>query len=277
MRSAEQVGRGLSGPLIVEEREPIRVDREVVWLLSDWRLLPDAQISGDFGNMHDMSHNGRLGNTVTVNGRIPETFAVRSGERIRLRLINAANARIFGLTFGGHRPMVIAYDGQPVEPHEPAGGRIVLGPAMRIDLILDMTAKPGERFPILDTFYRGLQYRLLDLAYGGEVLREKPLGDPIALPAHTMPEPDVDAEREGLAHQRRGPPRSCARADAGAAPRPLLCPRHEQRDRLVASHAPARACVPGDRPQRQADAASRVAGHRPDRAARDGRNRVRRG
>jgi FtsP/CotA-like multicopper oxidase with cupredoxin domain len=191
VRSAEQVGRGLSGALIVEEREPIRVDRDVAWVLSDWRLLRDAQISDDFGSMHDMSHNGRVGNTVTVNGRVPETFAVRRGERIRLRLINAANARIFGLTFAGHDPMVIAYDGHPVEPHQPAGGRIILGPAMRIDLILDTTGKPGERFQVADSFYRGLQYRLLDLLYEDQVVREQRLQDPIGLQANTMPEPDV--------------------------------------------------------------------------------------
>src|SRR5262249_47871332 len=103
-RSLEQVGRGLSGPLIVEEREPIQVDRDLAWVLSDWRLRPDAQISDDFGNMHDMAHNGRVGNTVTVNGKVPDTFKVRSGERIRLRLINAANTRIFGLKFTGHKP-----------------------------------------------------------------------------------------------------------------------------------------------------------------------------
>jgi FtsP/CotA-like multicopper oxidase with cupredoxin domain len=193
IRSAEQVGRGLSGALIVEEREPVRADREVVWILSDWRLRPDAHISDDFRNMHDMSHNGRIGNTVTVNGRIRETFAVRSGERIRLRLINAANARVFGLNIAGHRPRVIAYDGQPVEPHEPHDGRIILGPAMRIDLVLDMSGQPGERFQIVDSFYRGLQYRLLDLVYGEQALREKPLDDPIALPANTMPEPDEHA------------------------------------------------------------------------------------
>ena len=199
IRSAEQVGRGLTGALIIEEREPIRVDRELVWVLSDWRLLPDAQISDDFRNMHDMSHNGRVGNTVTVNGRVPETFAVRRGERIRLRLINAANARIFGLSFAGHRPTVIAYDGQPVGPHEPVDGRIILGTAMRIDLILDMTGKPGERFQIVDSFYRGLQYRLLDLVYENQVLREKPLQDPITLPANTVPEPDAgNAERHEI-------------------------------------------------------------------------------
>jgi FtsP/CotA-like multicopper oxidase with cupredoxin domain len=49
-RSFEQVGRGLYGPLIVEERERIQVDRDVTWVLDDWRLLQDTQISDDFGN-----------------------------------------------------------------------------------------------------------------------------------------------------------------------------------------------------------------------------------
>jgi FtsP/CotA-like multicopper oxidase with cupredoxin domain len=195
-RSFEQVGRGLSGAFIVEERDPIRVDRDIVWVLSDWRLLPDAQISDDFGNMHDMAHNGRVGNTVTINGRVPETFAVRGGERIRLRLINSANARIFGLKFSGHQPVVVAYDGQPVAPHAPTGGSVVLGPAMRMDLILDMTGKPGERHQIIDDFYRGLAYRLVDLVYDDKPLRERPLDAHVGLPANTMPEPDMgSAER----------------------------------------------------------------------------------
>ncbi len=196
LNSAEQVGRGLSGALIVEEREPIEVDRDVVWVLSDWRLQADAQISDDFKDMHDMSHNGRVGNTVTVNGEVRESFDVRAGERVRLRLINAANARIFALSFNGHRPTIIALDGQPVAPHEPEGGRIVLGPAMRADLILDMTGKPGERHQVVDGFYRGLGYRLLDLVYAGTALREAPRTSAVALPANTMPEPDLgSAER----------------------------------------------------------------------------------
>jgi FtsP/CotA-like multicopper oxidase with cupredoxin domain len=199
-RSFEQVGRGLSGALLVEEREPIQVDRDVTWVLDDWRLLPDAQISDDFGNMMDASHNGRVGNTVTVNGRIPETFAVRAGERMRLRLINAANARIFGLEFQDHRPTVVALDGQPVEPHEPEGGRVILGPAMRADLVFDMTGRPGERFTVVDSFYRGLEYRLLDLVYEDAPLREHRLDSPMRLAANTMPEPDLaTAERHEIA------------------------------------------------------------------------------
>ena len=193
-RSFEQVGRGLYGPLIVEEREPIQVDRELTWVLDDWRLLPDAQISDDFGGFMDASHNGRVGNTVTVNGRIPQTFAVRTGERLRLRLINAANARIFGLELEDHRPTVIALDGQPVEPHEPAGGRVVLGPAMRADLVLDMSGDPGQRFAVADMFYRDLEYRLLDLVYeDAPPLRAHPLDASLRLAANTMPEPDLAA------------------------------------------------------------------------------------
>lgn len=191
VNSATQVGRGLSGAFIVEERQPVAVDRDIVWVLDDWRLERDAQISDDFGNMHDKAHNGRLGNTVTINGRVPEDFAVRRGERIRLRLINAANARVFTLKFAGHRPMVIANDGQPVVPHAPPENAVVLGPAMRTDLIVDMTGRPGERFQIIDDFYRGRAYRLLDLVYDGTAVRERPPGTPIALAANTMPEPDT--------------------------------------------------------------------------------------
>ena len=196
-RSYEQVGRGLYGPLIVEDESPIQVDRDITWVLDDWRLLPDAQISDDFGGFMDASHNGRVGNTVTVNGRIPETFPVRVGERMRLRLINAANARIFGLEFQDHRVTVIALDGQPVEPHEPPGGRVVLGPAMRADLVIEMAGSPDDRFTVADTFYRGLEYRLLDLVYeDAPPLRERPLDAPLRLATNTQPEPDLaTAER----------------------------------------------------------------------------------
>ena len=202
-RGIEQVGRGLYGALIVEERTPIRVDRELTWILDDWRLGRDAQIVGDFGNGMDMSHAGRIGNTVTVNGRVPDRVAVRAGERVRLRLINAANARNFALDFDGHRPWIIALDGQPVAPHRPAGGRIVLGAAMRADIVIDMEAAPGTIATVSDRFYRGRDYRLLDLAYRDAApLRRNPLDAAIRLAGNTMPEPDLaSARRHRIAFQ----------------------------------------------------------------------------
>jgi FtsP/CotA-like multicopper oxidase with cupredoxin domain len=189
LASAEQLGRGLYGALVVEEREPPEVDRDLVWVLSDWRLDREARIVEDFGSFMDASHAGRIGNTVTVNGRIHESFAVRAGERIRLRLVNAATARIFGLRFEGHEPRAIALDGQPVAPH--AIERVVLGPGMRADLLLDCAGAPGSRHRVIDDFYRQRAYRLLELTYSAE----KPLRTTFApvpqLPQNPLAEPEL--------------------------------------------------------------------------------------
>ncbi|MCC6611656.1 MAG: multicopper oxidase family protein [Burkholderiales bacterium] len=224
-RSYEQIGRGLSGALIVEEREPIRVDRDVLWVLGDWRLERDASIRGGFGNFMDLSHNGRVGNTVTINGHVPESFPVRAGERIRLRLVNAASARIFGLRFQGHEPRIVALDGQPVEPHAPEGGVFVLAPAQRADLVIDMVGDPGSRHEVHDGFYRNLEYRLIEIAYAAEPpLRARPLDAPIRLPTNPLAEPDLArAERHdlvltgGMMGNMRGLPRGMAWAVNGTA------------------------------------------------------------
>lgn len=190
--SSEQLGRGLSGALVVEEREPVRVDREMVWLLDDWRLGRDAQIVGGFGDMHDRTHDGRIGNTVTLNGRLTEQVPVRAGERLRLRLVNVANARLFALDFQGHQPQVVALDGHPVTPHAPKDGQIVLGPGMRADIVIDMQGRPGERFEVVDRFYRQMHYRFVDLAYSDEApLRDNPLAESIRLPSNSVPAPDL--------------------------------------------------------------------------------------
>lgn len=196
--STEQVGRGLAGPLIVEEREPLKVDRDITWVLDDWRLTREAAISDDFDHPHDLSHQGRLGNTVTINGTISSDveanrrFRVRAGERIRLRLINVSNARIFGLRFEGHEPQIIALDGQPVAPHGPADGIVVVTPAQRVDLVIDMGSRPGERFRVIDEYYARDRYLLLDILYSGErPLRNSPLDKPIRLAANPLPEPDL--------------------------------------------------------------------------------------
>ena len=205
-KSYEQVERGLYGALIVEEDAPPVVDRDVLWVLDDWRLTPEARIAGEFGSFFDVSHAGRLGNTVTVNGRIAEEFRVRAGERIRLRLLNTANGRIFGLRFGAPAsrdlaPQLIATDGHAIAPHALDENRIVLGPGMRADLILDCGGKAGERVTVTDDFYPRQAYRLLDLVYGPEApLREKPPEAPIALAPNALPEPKLaEAERHEIA------------------------------------------------------------------------------
>ncbi|MER8400265.1 multicopper oxidase family protein [Mesorhizobium sp. M0306] len=200
--SLVQLGRGLAGVLIVEEAEPVAVDRELLWLLQDWRLTKDGQIAAGFGNMMDAAMSGRVGNVVTVNGAPPADLTVKAGERVRLRLANASLARIMALRFEGHRPIIVAIDGQPCDPHEPEGGRLVLAPAMRIDVVLDLQGDPGSRHAVIDDYYDGLAYTLTTLAYDAGALRDHPLDAPLRLPANPLPAPDLaKAERHEIVLQ----------------------------------------------------------------------------
>lgn len=194
VRGSEQQGRGLSGALIVEEKTPPKVDRDLTWVIDDWRLTREAKIAEPFDHPMDLSHGGRLGNVATLNGRDSNTFDVRAGERLRLRLINVANARIVGLCFKGHAPRIIALDGQPVTPHAPEGGLIVIPPAGRADVILDMEDKPGSRHLVTDEAYPRNAFKFIELVYSGDKpLRESSLDAPVALTPNPIPEP-VPAE-----------------------------------------------------------------------------------
>jgi FtsP/CotA-like multicopper oxidase with cupredoxin domain len=199
----QQLGRGMAGALIVEESEPVAVDRDVLWMLTDWRLTADAQIASGFGNGMEAAMSGRVGNTVTINGVVSEQEPVRAGERIRLRLVNGALARMMRLRFEGHSPVIVAIDGQPCDPHVPQDDRLVLGPAMRIDVTIDMQGEPGRRYKVFDDFYEELSYWLTKLAYDDKPpARGRALDEPVRLPPNPLPEPDLaNAEHHELALQ----------------------------------------------------------------------------
>ena len=142
-RTWEQMARGLYGPLIVDEANPPDVDRDEIFLIDDWRLGRDGQIDKNFGPSMDWSHAGRIGNWVTINGQAPTSQPVKQNERLRLRLVNVSNARIYELAFDGLDGWIVALDGQPLDKPI-AANRLALAPAQRADMILDVIAEEGE-------------------------------------------------------------------------------------------------------------------------------------
>lgn len=144
-RSFEQVARGLYGALIVEESSPPDVDAEDVLILDDWLLDPaTGQLDSNFEAPHDRSHAGRNGNFIATNGVSGLTKTARQNERRRLRIINAANARLFQLRLEGLEGWVVALDGMPLSKPEKLGEALVLGPAQRADVFVDVTAEAGS-------------------------------------------------------------------------------------------------------------------------------------
>ena len=181
--SLEQISRGLSGVMIVEESDPPDVDDEAVLVFDDWRLTESAEIHPSFGNRHDMSHGGRLGNYVTLNARPEVTGDLRPGTRLRLRLVNTATARIFRLSFKGLRAWTVALDAMPLDaPIETA--ELILAPAQRADLIVDITAEAGGEAIIASTERDGT-FAMATWAIGGAA--RAPRAAPRALPPNDMP------------------------------------------------------------------------------------------
>ena len=187
-RPWEQTAHGLYGALVVEEPLPPRVDRDEVLLIDDWRLTEDARIHESFGAMMDWSHAGRIGNWVTVNGDGDFRLPARRRERLRLRLANTANARIFVLGLRGMEGWIVALDGQPLDvpaPMPSPEGRITLAPAQRADLVVDVTAEEGAQALLL-SFDRERVRSVATLDVAGRARPER-LPPPPPLPANPVP------------------------------------------------------------------------------------------
>lgn len=183
-RTWEQMARGLSGALIVTEAEGApEVDLDQVLVMDDWRLQDDAQIAGGFGQMHDWAHAGRIGNWITVNGQGAFTQSVQHLARLRLRLINTANARVLDLETRGLQGWVVALDGMPLKTPTPLD-RLVLAPAQRIDILADITADEGEEALILSRERDG-SFAIAAFPVTGRA-RAIPRSDPAPLPPNSV-------------------------------------------------------------------------------------------
>ena len=187
-RTWEQLAKGLYGPLIVEEHKPPMVDSDEVLVIDDWRINDDGQIDKNFGSMRDFSHGGRLGNWVTVNGVGMDTASleVKQFQRLRLRLINASNALILNLSLTGIKAWQVALDGQPLEKVQALTENLVIAPAQRVDLIVDVTEKTNGTAQLI-AHSRGKAVPFLRFPVTGQQ-RDQTLSEPKSLPPNNVPE-----------------------------------------------------------------------------------------
>lgn len=207
-QSWEQMARGLYGVLIVDEHDAPVVDQDLLFVIDDWRLRRDGQIDTDsFGDMHDWAHAGRLGNRLTVNGMDRPQIPVKSGERVRLRLVNTANARIFRLDLRSpdHSASMIAVDGFPLASPRELREAIDLAPGQRVDVILDMAGAPGTRVALRE-ISTGESFDCAHFVYDNMGDKKPPTDRPIAaLAAWRNHKPvDIAAAREIDLHMTGG-------------------------------------------------------------------------
>jgi FtsP/CotA-like multicopper oxidase with cupredoxin domain len=160
-------------------------------------LDPESgQLFDNFEQPMMMSHSGRTGNFITTNGRYDLTLPAKRNERIRLRIINAASARIFPLRLSGVSGWTMALDGMPIGQPQPVDGELILGPAQRVDLIVDVTADEGGTAEVLRIGDDDQLTPLVTFSVDGttsSVPRDKPLPLPPNPAAHA---PDLAEARD---------------------------------------------------------------------------------
>ncbi|MGR9087698.1 MAG: multicopper oxidase family protein [Gammaproteobacteria bacterium] len=148
----EQIERGLHGVLVVEDPGEPDYSQDLVWVLDDWLLEKGARIHSEFVTGHDLAHDGRWGNVLTVNGRYQPSIPVKAGERLRIRLVNAANGRVFVPSFGHLPAQGIAVDGLLAESPFPLQS-FYLAPGNRLDLdIVIPKDAQGKSLAVTDRF-----------------------------------------------------------------------------------------------------------------------------
>lgn len=170
---------GLYLPVIIDDpAEPGRYDAEWIVVLDDWtsgvgrspQQIFDGLRAGGMSRhqgMPGMPGMGPMPRTAggqgsellggdggdvsypyyLVNGRIPaapSTFSAKPGQRIRIRIINAAADTAFRVALAGHRMTVTHTDGFPVIPTDVSA--ILLGMGERYDVVV--TAGAGV-FPLV--------------------------------------------------------------------------------------------------------------------------------
>jgi len=169
-----QLDTGLSAALIVDDpNEPGGYDLEAILILDDWtdglsRTPAQVLASMSRNGMRNMTMSGMdmgaagmtspdkplgedTGDVVypahLINGRLPgapTSIRARPGQRVRLRIINAASDTAYRVAVGGHRLSVTHTDGYPVRPVQVDS--VILGMGERYDVLV--TAQDGA-FPIV--------------------------------------------------------------------------------------------------------------------------------
>ena len=151
-RASEQRDMGLYGMLIVEEAAPLMpAFNDVPLIFDDWMVDDKGRPQGKFGDLETAIGEGRLGNWFTVNGAFKSKIKVALDKPLRLRVLNAANARTMNIIFKGASPQVMALDGQAVALKAVSENGLQLMPGQRADLLLtEMSPEVAIALDVLD-------------------------------------------------------------------------------------------------------------------------------
>ncbi|MCV0428065.1 MAG: multicopper oxidase family protein [Roseibium sp.] len=138
----EQMARGLTGVMVVEEAEDPGFDTDLPLNIRDFRLGSDGQFIALF-KARNAARGGTLGTVSTVNWKVDPVYEVTAGSLVRLRLAVTDVTRVGRYEIEGGEAQVIAIDSNPLPKPMPAS-EIVLSPGQRADVALRVPDSEDE-------------------------------------------------------------------------------------------------------------------------------------
>ena len=137
--TATQVYKGIAGLFILDDENSEHLDLPDTYGVDDIPLVIQDRLFNEDGTLLYQIRNGAAyGDTMLVNGTVSPHLEVES-RKIRFRILNGSNARIYWLGFeGGRHFQQIATDGgfldAPVETR-----RVRLSPGERAEIVVDFS------------------------------------------------------------------------------------------------------------------------------------------
>jgi spore coat protein A len=147
-RTAPHVWKGLAGMWIVEdefeEGLPLPTgERDLPLMIGDRSFDRDNQLTDPFADDRRPPADGVLGECVLVNGAFMPHHRVGPC-RYRLRLLNVSSFRSYNLQLSNGAPMIQIATESGLMPQPVRRREILLGPAERVEVIVDFAGMAGE-------------------------------------------------------------------------------------------------------------------------------------
>lgn len=140
--TGSQVYRGLAGMMIIDDEESDALGLPSQYGIDDLPVIIQDRTFDSAGglvySLEDADDDGWYGNTVVINGAIDPVAHVPAG-KVRLRLLNGANARFYVVAFSDNRVFhKIATDGGLLETPIPLT-TMEMAPGERCEIIIDLS------------------------------------------------------------------------------------------------------------------------------------------
>jgi spore coat protein A len=157
-RTAPHSWRGLAGMWIVEDEFedslPLpKGDRDVPLMIADRDFDRHNQLTDPFTSLRPPA-DGVVGRSVLVNGAFMPHHEV-SARRYRLRILNVSQFRSYNLQLSNGAPMVQIGTDSGLMPKPVRRREILIGPAERVEAIVDFAGCHGESVELRSGPHRG--------------------------------------------------------------------------------------------------------------------------